>query len=125
MQVQQNFQSLTGGLDFYTLTFVGSVMAEGKYDINTMLTDGSAEAIAAEKAANLAIVLNTISLKAQPVIQSLDSTGLIVKVAVEHKNAWKNDEDLKTAFATVKLFDAAGTGNKITASVTVVKSEIL
>lgn len=125
MQVQQNFQSLTGGLDFYTLTFVGSEMAEGKYDINTMLTDGSDEAIAAEKAANLAIVLNTISLKAQPVIQSLDTTGLIVKVAVEHKNAWKDADDLKAAFDTVKLFDAAGNGDKIAAEVTVEKSEIL
>ncbi len=125
MQVQQNFQSLTGGLDFYTLTFVGSEMAEGKYDINAMLTDGSAEAIAAEKAANLAIVLNTISLKAQPVIQSLDNAGLIVKVAVEHKNAWKDATDLQNAFSTVKLFDAAGNGDKIAASVTVVKSEIL
>ena len=125
MQVQQNFQSLTGGLDFYTLTFVGSEMTEGKYDINSMLTDKSAEAIAAEKAANLAIVLNTISLKAQPVIQSLDTTGLIVKVAVEHKNAWKDINDLKDAFKTVKLFNAKGEGNKIAASVTVTKSEIL
>ncbi len=125
MQVQQNFQSLTGGLDFYTLTFVGSKMAEGKYDINAMLTDGSEEAKAAEEAANLAIVLNTISLKAQPVIQSLDETGLIVKVAVEHKNAWKDKDDLEDAFDTVKLFNANGNGEKIPASVTVVKSEIL
>ena len=123
--VRKISENLTSDLDFFTLTFVGTEMAEGAFDVATMLADASEEAIKAEKAYNLSTVLAVIGLKGQPVIASLDDTGLIVKVAIEHASAWKDAADLEAAFEGVKLFDAAGNGNKIDADVTAVKAEML